>query len=247
MKEEVKELQLIEPTDLDKPQKDTDFAKAAATLLVDIIKQNNWSKKLGGQSEHIQYEGWQTVGKYYGYLVKTFDSEYVEYGGVWGFKAKATVVNEHTGIEVGGAEAYCMSDEYNWKNKPKFQLASMAQTRAGSKALRQILGFVVALAGYNPTPLEEMEKTGLDKTVEAPKVSEEPKEKKIVSRPITMSQKTQLLTTLGKKGKNVIDLTKFIEKKFHKSSYKELTDVEAEFVIKKLDSLQSTTQLTEPI
>ena len=32
----------------------------------------------------------------------------------------------------------------------------MAQTRAGSKALRQILGFVVALAGYSPTPADEM-------------------------------------------------------------------------------------------
>lgn len=150
------------PQDLEKPQKDTEFAHASAKLLVDIIKKNNWSKKLGGQSEHIQYEGWQTAGKYYGYLVKTYDAEYVEFGNTWGFKAKAVVVNENTGVEVGGAEAYCMNDEKNWgidkygKQKPKFQLASMAQTRAGSKALRQILGFVVALAGYNPSPLEEM-------------------------------------------------------------------------------------------
>lgn len=156
--EEPKELQMLEPQALDKPQHDIEFAKASAKFLVDVIKQNNWSKKLGGQSEHIQYEGWQTAGKFYGYTVKTFDAEYIEYGGTWGFKAKAQVVNEKTGLVVGGSEALCMSDEYNWKSKPKFQLASMAQTRAGSKALRQILGFVVALAGYNPTPLEEMEK-----------------------------------------------------------------------------------------
>lgn len=155
---------------LDKPANDTQFAQAAAKLLVNIIKQNNWSHKLGGQSEHIQYEGWQTAGKYYGYTVETFDPEYIELGGAKGFKAKAVVINEQTGIKVGGAEAYCMSDEKNWNlephtnsygktvpGKPLFQLASMAQTRAGSKALRQILGFVVALAGYNPTPAEEME------------------------------------------------------------------------------------------
>jgi hypothetical protein len=146
-----------EAQSLDKPQRDTEFAKVAADFLVDIIKKNNWSRKLGGQSEHIQYEGWQTAGKYYGYSVKTHDAEYIELGGTWGFKAKATVINENTGIEIGSAEAYCMSDENNWRSKPKFQLASMAQTRAGSKALRQILGFVVALAGYNPTPAEEME------------------------------------------------------------------------------------------
>jgi hypothetical protein len=32
----------------------------------------------------------------------------------------------------------------------------MAQTRATSKALRQPLGFVMQLAGFNPTPAEEM-------------------------------------------------------------------------------------------
>jgi len=149
-------LVIVDPQDLQKPKKDTQFAHNSAKFLVDIIKKNNWAKRLGGQSDHIQYEGWQTAGKYYGYSVKTFGTEYIEYSGTWGFKAKSVVVNERTGIEVGGAEALCMSDEQNWKNKPKFQLASMAQTRAGSKALRQILGFVVALAGYNPTPLEEM-------------------------------------------------------------------------------------------
>lgn len=153
---EEKGLTIHEPQSLDKPQHDTEFASEAAKFLVDIIKKNGWSHRLGGKSEHVSYEGWQTAGKYYGHTVKTFDAEYVELGGTWGFKAKAVVVNENTGVEIGSAEAYCMSDEGNWRNKPKFQLASMAQTRAGSKALRQNLGFVVALAGYSPTPVEEM-------------------------------------------------------------------------------------------
>lgn len=153
---EEKSLVATQPNDLHKPQQDTEFAHASAKLLVDIVRKNGWARKLGGQSEHLQYEAWQTVGKYYGYTVKTHDAEYVRIDNTWGFKAKATVVNENTGVIVGGAEAYCMSDEGNWSRKPKFQLASMAQTRAGSKALRQILGFVVALAGYNPTPMEEI-------------------------------------------------------------------------------------------
>jgi hypothetical protein len=40
---------------------------------------------------------------------------------------------------------------------PLFQLASMAQTRAGSKVLRSVLSWVVVLAGYRPTPAEEMD------------------------------------------------------------------------------------------
>jgi hypothetical protein len=39
---------------------------------------------------------------------------------------------------------------------PLFQLRSMAQTRACAKALRNILAFVPVLAGYAPTPAEEM-------------------------------------------------------------------------------------------
>ena len=40
---------------------------------------------------------------------------------------------------------------------PQFQVRSMAQTRAGSKALRNALAWVVVLAGYRPTPAEEMD------------------------------------------------------------------------------------------
>lgn len=227
MKEEVKELTIVEPTDLDKPRKDTRFAQESAKFLVDIIKKNNWAKKLGDSSEHIQYEGWQTAGKYYGLSVKTHDAEYVELGGTWGFKAKASVVNEVTGVEVGSAEAYCMSDEYNWKNKPKFQLASMAQTRAGSKALRQILGFVVALAGYNPTPVEEMVEVG--KVVELPK--------KPLSSPITVSQKGQIMVLLGKKGKTMDDLSYAIKEAFKKELIKDLTFQEADGLIIRLERL----------
>lgn len=138
------------------PERDTAKAARAARQLIDIVKQNGWSISLGGKKEHIFYEGWQTVGKYYNYTVATGEAVNVEIGEVTGFKAKAWVVDNRTGMKVGEAEAYCMKDEANWKTKPLFQLASMAQTRAGSKALRQIFGFVVALAGYSPTPAEEM-------------------------------------------------------------------------------------------
>ena len=40
---------------------------------------------------------------------------------------------------------------------PSFQLRSMAQTRACAKAFRNVLAWVVVLAGYKPTPAEEMQ------------------------------------------------------------------------------------------
>jgi hypothetical protein len=40
---------------------------------------------------------------------------------------------------------------------PLYQLASMAQTRACAKTLRNVLSWVAVLAGYRPTPAEEMD------------------------------------------------------------------------------------------
>jgi hypothetical protein len=57
---------------------------------------------------------------------------------------------------VGAAEAECLRSENTWANRDDYALRSMAQTRATSKALRQPLGFVMQLAGFNPTPAEEM-------------------------------------------------------------------------------------------
>ena len=46
---------------------------------------------------------------------------------------------------------------------PLFQLRSMAQTRACSKVIRNVFAWVVVLAGYKPTPAEEMDGVIQDK------------------------------------------------------------------------------------
>lgn len=46
---------------------------------------------------------------------------------------------------------------------PLFQLRSMAQTRASSKVYRQVLAFVPVMAGYKPTPAEELEGYGAER------------------------------------------------------------------------------------
>lgn len=175
------------------PQKDTTQAEKAAKKLVDIVKQQGWAIKVGN-GEHLLFSAWQTLGKYYGYTVRTFEAEPISIGEVQGFKAKAEVIDNKTGFVIGGAEAYCMKDEFNWGKKPLFQLASMAQTRSGSKALRQILAFVVAIAGYSETPAEEM--TG-----------EEHKEEKTLSFPATSKQLNFIKGMLKKKGYEESDLT----------------------------------------
>ena len=57
---------------------------------------------------------------------------------------------------------------------PLFQLSSMAQTRANAKVLRNVLSWVAVLAGYRPTPAEEMESLGAAPTPRAPDPSTPP-------------------------------------------------------------------------
>lgn len=138
------------------PESEIRYGTDAANALVGLVKKAGLARKFGGEKEHIFYEGWQALGKFYGVAAKTGDALPIEIDGVKGAKAVAVLIDPD-GTVVGGAEAYCMRDEPNWRNKPWFQLASMAQTRAGSKAFRNKFAFVVSLAGFATTPAEEME------------------------------------------------------------------------------------------
>ena len=140
---------------LRKPDDIIDEAKERANKLKQIVKETHVSVDIGGK-EHLMFEAWATIGSFYGCTAGAEDAVPVEIDGVRGFKAKARVINERTGQFVSEAIAYCMRDEENWEEKPTFQLASMAQTRAMSKALASKFRWVVVLAGYQGTPSEEM-------------------------------------------------------------------------------------------
>lgn len=59
-------------------------------------------------------------------------------------------------IVVGAAEAMVSRAEETWSQRDDYALRSMAETRAESRAWRKAMGWIVHLAGYNPTPAEEM-------------------------------------------------------------------------------------------
>ena len=129
-------------------------AKKAAEALQDVIRKKPRPVMIHGE-HYLEFEDWQTLGQFYGYTVQTGDAVPFVLEGIAGAKAKA-ILFDSQGRIMGGAESYCMRDEAHWKDKPWFQLASMAQTRAGAKALRNRLALVAVLAGYRPTPAEEM-------------------------------------------------------------------------------------------
>lgn len=131
-------------------------AQRAAACLKDVISKVDKPVIFNGK-QYLQFEHWQTIGKFYGLLCSTMKPKQVEIGGVAGAEADSEVIDVRTGRVVGRASAWCLRDEPNWKNKPWYQLGSQAQTRAGAKALRNLLSWVVVLAGYGTTPAEEIE------------------------------------------------------------------------------------------
>jgi len=182
-------------------------AQRAAKALQGIIAAKPRKVMMNGE-QYLEFEDWQTVGRFYGITAREDgDPEYVSLGGVQGFKASAVAI-DRTGRVIGRATAYCLNDEEKWRGRtkyewlyltvsgkkvkddpgkeivwednpnkpgkrpkkvreavgeeavPLFQLASMAQTRASAKALRNVLSWVVVLAGYRPTPAEELETEG---------------------------------------------------------------------------------------
>ncbi len=179
-------------------------AKRAADALTDVINKKPKPVIINGE-QFLEFEDWQTLGRFYGYTVKLEWSRPVNFEGVRGWESRAVVL-DRDGREVSAAEAMCLNDEEKWSSKAKydylyilkdgtkqaenpskeqivwvdnpkkagkkmpkkervklgdlpvpfFQLRSMSQTRASAKAFRNVLAWIVVLAGYKPTPAEEM-------------------------------------------------------------------------------------------
>lgn len=155
--------------------KDNDTLKKEnieAGLVVTQILHNNPNPVEINGKRHLEFEEWIALGNAYGITVKTGDAEPVEIFEAKGFKAKAEVIRISDGVIIGGAEAYCLNDEKNWNNKDYFQMASMAQTRAGSKALgNQLRGIVALDKTLGTTPAEEMNKPSGRPTPHKPKTN----------------------------------------------------------------------------
>lgn len=143
-------------------------ASSAAQALEKLIESNKRKPLEFNGKRYLEYPHWQTIAKFYHTSAATGEAVFVELGGVKGFKARGQIFDDKTGQLVGGAEAYCMTDEPNWKHKPLFQLASQAQTRAACKALSNKYRYVAIVAGYEPTPGEEMDMTQ-ERGLQAPK------------------------------------------------------------------------------
>lgn len=178
------ELQIIDVTDITvhrEPEKVLAEAQRAARVLKDVIDAKDHKVMMGGEV-YLEVEDWATLARFYGITASVVSDsvQFVTYGNISGFTATAEAILVGNGQVISRATADCLNDEpkwatravYEWRDNgangrerikigdepvPLFQLKSMAQTRATAKVLRQILSWVVVLAGYKATPAEELD------------------------------------------------------------------------------------------
>jgi len=124
----------------------------------DIVEKKHWyvmiEGKNGKKTQHVYFEGWQMLNLMLGCTLR---EEYV----AWhsdppGWEASMLVIRARDGMVIGKGSGFCGNDEPRWKNAPVYAQRSMSITRAGSKASRELWGVLAKLAGYEPTPAEEM-------------------------------------------------------------------------------------------
>jgi len=125
-------------------------ASVMAEQLAAVVRKQKLTSNISGK-EHVRVEGWTLLGSMLGVFPVCEWTRKLEDG--WEARVEARTLG---GQVVGAAEAQCTRSENMWKSRDDYALRSMAQTRATSKALRQPLGFVMQLAGFDPTPAEEM-------------------------------------------------------------------------------------------
>jgi hypothetical protein len=150
-----------------------DRARAVANMLRGIVDEKRLAVKIG-KGEHLRVEAWCACASMVGVAPQTEWSREVRHpssGDLEGYEARVQVVQIATGQVVGAAEAGCFFDE-TMNGQPRWNerhaCKSMAQTRATSKAIGQVLRWIPVLAGFSGTPYEEMPPGGYPDRDEAP-------------------------------------------------------------------------------
>lgn len=136
----------------DDPVEVLEKAQTIAKALAPVIREAGLVSKISGK-EYLKVEAWQTLGQQVGVTGVITSTTRIEGG--WEARCEARTLD---GRVIGAAESMCLKEEERWKDSEDFEIRSMAQTRAMSRALASPLRFIPTLAGMGGTPAEEMDR-----------------------------------------------------------------------------------------
>ena len=158
--EETAELAIVETElrDIDVMNPDYSFntrvklATHIADSLNDVIEKQGLALPIGNNGlKYVTASGWSTLGFMLGLAPVTESVEEIRVGKLSGYKARVSIKRGDQTLATAEAIAH-----KNNKQRDAFAVYSMSQTRAMGKAYRICLGWIMAIAGYEATPYEEM-------------------------------------------------------------------------------------------
>jgi hypothetical protein len=143
-------------------------AKKLGQELAAFAKANSLSTSIAGK-QYMQVEGWQFTGQQLGLTQVVVECEPVAPFDIGDeramkeikYKATVEIVNQY-GTVMSRGFAWCSNKETKKKSFDEYAIASMAQTRAIGKAYRNILSWIVKMAGYESTPAEEIDREAME-------------------------------------------------------------------------------------
>ena len=124
-------------------------ATEVATTLTEVIQTQGLAVNIQGNN-YVTAEGWNCLGTMLGTYAQTEFVEKIEKPK--GYKARVSIKQGDNVLATAEAIA-----TFGGFQKTPQAVYSMAQTRAMGKAYRMCFSWIVKLAGFQPTPAEEME------------------------------------------------------------------------------------------
>ena len=137
-----------------KPLSTIALATEMANALTDIVEKKRLFAVISGK-KFPTVEAWMTIARMDNVVAREAEPPVRHEDG--SYEAFVELVRLSDGLVVGRGSALCGTDGDNpWTKRADPQKRSMAVTRATSRAFRQQYSWIMALAGYEATPAEEM-------------------------------------------------------------------------------------------
>ncbi len=134
-------------------EKIDDITKFSTSVKKFIYDSNMWMDIHG--KGYVFVDGWSLMGGLLGVTPVVKEVENISDSETCRYRATVELMKDDKVVGVG--VAICTNKEKGKTAFDEYAVASMAQTRAVGKAYRLHLGWIMKMAGFETTPLEEME------------------------------------------------------------------------------------------
>jgi hypothetical protein len=140
------------------PTDTIELATRMATALADIVEKQKLYSVIN-KKKFPQVEAWMTIGRMDNVVAREAEPPIRHEDG--SYEAFVELIRLSDGMVIGRGSALCgTARDGDWTNRSDPVKRSMAVTRATSRAFRQQYSWIMVLAGYEPTPADEMPPEG---------------------------------------------------------------------------------------